>query len=355
MLSNHPLVSIITPTYNHERFIAQCIESVLAQTYPHWEMLIVDDGSTDKTAAIVKRYRDPRIRYFYQEHKGPFRLGETYNFALRQSQGELIAILEGDDWWPPDKLEKMVPLFANPKVVLAHGASDWVAWAASGRCLEVPQDPALTFPLEILENCPVGLALKIFLQTYNFITAVTVMLRKSALHKVGGFKQEPYLPLVDFTTWLHLALVGEFAYHPYPSGYWRKTPGSITMSYSREILKGFERAVCAFIDSHAKLLLELGFDPAKYRAKAVNLTSKRLKTLYEDKAAWAEFFLQLGEWQVAREIYLRNLPSLRTPVGLVLAVTGLSSTFCRINLVSPLRKTYQCTKRALGLKRKPLF
>jgi len=75
----HPLVSIITPTYNHERFIAQCIESALAQTYPHWEQIIIDDGSTDRTAEIVARYDDERIIYVRQANQGIWRLAETYN------------------------------------------------------------------------------------------------------------------------------------------------------------------------------------------------------------------------------------------------------------------------------------
>jgi len=104
------LVSVITPTYNHERFIAQCIESVLAQTYGHWEMIIVDDGSTDHTASIAEEYakKDHRIKVIRQANNGIFRLAETYNKALGLANGELIAILEGDDTWQNTKLEIQV-------------------------------------------------------------------------------------------------------------------------------------------------------------------------------------------------------------------------------------------------------
>jgi glycosyltransferase involved in cell wall biosynthesis len=87
------LVTVITPTYNHEQYIRACIESVLSQTYPKWEQVIVDDGSTDKTPEIIGSYKDKRIRYVRQENVGIFRLPETYNRALAAARGELIAML----------------------------------------------------------------------------------------------------------------------------------------------------------------------------------------------------------------------------------------------------------------------
>ena len=71
-----PLVSIITPTYNHEKFIGQCIESVLSQTFSTWEQIIIDDGSTDGTLETIARYKDKRIRYIWQENMGIWRLGK---------------------------------------------------------------------------------------------------------------------------------------------------------------------------------------------------------------------------------------------------------------------------------------
>ena len=82
-----PLVSIITPTYNHEKYIGDCIRSVQDQTYTNWEMIIVDDGSTDRTFTIAQTSADShdRIKLCTQKNLGIFRLGETYNFALALS------------------------------------------------------------------------------------------------------------------------------------------------------------------------------------------------------------------------------------------------------------------------------
>ena len=98
-----PTVSVITVTYNQSSFIGKCIESVLAQTSPDWEQIILDDGSTDATAETVEQYclKDARITFVQHEHVGIYRMSELYNMGLAASEGKLIAVLEGDDYWPP--------------------------------------------------------------------------------------------------------------------------------------------------------------------------------------------------------------------------------------------------------------
>src|SRR5258707_3339207 len=97
-----PLVTILSPAYNQRRYIGQCIESALSQTYPQWEQIIVDDGSTDGTREIVAEYGDPRIRLICLPHRGLGALAQSYNAALAAARGSLVGILEGDDAWPAD-------------------------------------------------------------------------------------------------------------------------------------------------------------------------------------------------------------------------------------------------------------
>src|SRR6266481_218476 len=94
------LVSVVIPCYNHAQFLAHAIESVLAQSYSNFELIVVDDGSTDDTAEVVKRY--PPVRYVYQENAG---LSAARNTGLRQSRGEFIAFLDADDRLLPLALE----------------------------------------------------------------------------------------------------------------------------------------------------------------------------------------------------------------------------------------------------------
>lgn len=101
------LTSIIMPSYNASRFIAQAIESVRAQTCRDWELLIADDGSTDNTVDIINQYisDDGRIRLLKGSHHGA---AEARNIAIRQAQGQYIAFLDSDDVWEPDKLEVQI-------------------------------------------------------------------------------------------------------------------------------------------------------------------------------------------------------------------------------------------------------
>lgn len=100
------LVSVIMPSYNTGRYIADSINSVLAQTYPHWELIIVDDCSTDDTDQVVAQFTDPRIRYLKNEKNSGAAVSR--NRALREAKGRFVAFLDSDDLWAPEKLQKQL-------------------------------------------------------------------------------------------------------------------------------------------------------------------------------------------------------------------------------------------------------
>ena len=104
----YPLVSIITPCFNSEKYIGETINSVLKQTYKNWELLIVDDISTDKTVEVVKEYqlKDSRIKLFVLEKKGGASIAR--NKAIAESNGKYVAFLDSDDVWKPNKLKEQV-------------------------------------------------------------------------------------------------------------------------------------------------------------------------------------------------------------------------------------------------------
>lgn len=113
-----PLVSVIIPAFNSEKYIADAIDSILEQTYKNLEIIIVDDGSTDNTAETVRRYisiqttdhRPQTIRYIYQENKGP---AAARNRGIKEAKGEYIAFLDSDDIWLPEKLELQIRCFLD--------------------------------------------------------------------------------------------------------------------------------------------------------------------------------------------------------------------------------------------------
>ena len=110
MRDNQPLVSIIMPVYNCEKYISEAIESVLSQSYQNWELLIVDDGSTDHSPEIIDRYaqKDVRIQSFHNKNEG---VSAARNFALSKISGELVTFIDSDDVYHPDRLQRMVQIF----------------------------------------------------------------------------------------------------------------------------------------------------------------------------------------------------------------------------------------------------
>ena len=114
-----PLVSVIMPAYNAAAYIAEAIESVLHQTWQPVEVIVVDDGSTDETSGAARRYVPP-IRLFDQRHAG---IGASRNRALKEARGEYLAMLDADDYWPPEKLERQMAVLASqPDVDFVFGA-----------------------------------------------------------------------------------------------------------------------------------------------------------------------------------------------------------------------------------------
>ncbi|MBS1716225.1 MAG: glycosyltransferase [Armatimonadetes bacterium] len=232
----NPKVSIITPAYNHRNLIGACIQSVRNQSFRDWEMIIVDDGSTDGTPEFVESYKDPRIKVLTQPNQGLVALAKSYNRALQASKGELIAILEADDAWPPEKLDGQVSDFDDPAIVLSWGRA--MMTDLDGHPIDLI--PRRLPPPEAMVNQPVGRASFVMCQDQflTFAFPVTVMMRRTTVEKIGGFQQEPGMPVVDMATFLKMGLEGPWAFHDRILGYWRRHPDSATKSRFPQILNG---------------------------------------------------------------------------------------------------------------------
>ncbi len=113
------MVSIITPCYNGEKYIRETIESVIAQTYPQWEMIVVDDGSQDRSVSIVSEYekKDERIRLIKQANAGS---AAARNRGIKQAEGQYIALLDADDLWHKDFLKKQIAFMKSKNAVCVY-------------------------------------------------------------------------------------------------------------------------------------------------------------------------------------------------------------------------------------------
>ncbi len=116
-----PVVSVIMPVYNVERYVARAIDSVLAQSFGDFELILIDDGGTDNSVAICQSYNDPRVKIFSQVNRG---LAGARNTGIRLATGRYIALLDSDDLWHVDKLARHVAhLGENPKVGVSYSGS----------------------------------------------------------------------------------------------------------------------------------------------------------------------------------------------------------------------------------------
>jgi len=335
-----PLVSVLTVAYNHSRFIEACITSVLQQTSTNWEQIIIDDGSTDGTGDMVRRYSDPRIRYFYQENQGIDALAQTYNCALRMAQGDLIAILEGDDLWPHDKLAALGPRFDDPGLLLAYGAVrdvDIDGHRQSGRSRSDRWRHNL--PRTILSNDPVGSATKFMLGAKgpSLIPASTVVLRRTALESIGGFQSFPGLRTTDYPTYLRLSLEGRFHYEKRIMGFRRRHLGSVT---AKNLESGhFYGEACA--DEFAKRFGQ------QVIFKAGELTE--IRASWRDGLPLIDFSLGraslvTGDWLKARS-HFRDAMKSGEPLVRIASMAGWLSSWFHLDLEPLMRRAGRASLR----------
>jgi glycosyltransferase involved in cell wall biosynthesis len=187
-----PRVSVIIPTYNRADMVGDAIQSVLDQTYSDWELIVVDDGSTDNTGDVVARYEDERIRHIHQANR---KLPGARNTGIRAAHGELIAFLDSDDLFLPRKLAQQVAfLDAHPEVGLVAGG-------------HVEVDRQLRLLREVAPwHSQTGLGLADWLYSCPFVPSA-VLVQRAWPEKVGLF-DETMRYVEDWDLWLRLAAAG---------------------------------------------------------------------------------------------------------------------------------------------------
>lgn len=255
-----PLFSILSPTFNHERFILDCLKSVRQQSDGRWEQIVVDDGSDDGTVDLVRQHADPRVTVLELPHRGIYHLAESYNAALAIARGRFVAVLEGDDVWPPDKLERQLAALADPAVVLSWGLVGITT--ASGAFVRAA--PAVDTVRSMQRRAPGEVMVDLL--RINFIPSSTVVCRREALLAIGGFQQPLDLPTADYPTWLAMCRVGRFAPVEHILGYHRAHDDSVTAVMRDELAPSLvwgARWVAALPDAELK---RLGIDREQVRA-----------------------------------------------------------------------------------------
>jgi len=195
---DNPTVSVIIPTYNRAHLIGRSIKSVLSQSYQDFEIIIVDDGSTDNTEEVVSSFNDERIRYIrHGENKGE---AAARNMGIRVARGKYIASQDSDDEWLPEKLAKQIELLKNtpPKVGVAY-TGFW----------KIENNEKTYIPFSWV-NQKEGDIHKELLKG-NFIGSPATLIRRECFKKVGMF-DEKLFHLVDWEMWLRVSKYYHFKF-----------------------------------------------------------------------------------------------------------------------------------------------
>lgn len=215
-----PTVTVIIPTYNRARFISAAIDSVVSQTFQDFELIVVDDGSTDDTVAIVNGYGNPRIRVLACAHEG---LCRALNTALRHAQGQFIARLDSDDIWLPTFLATMITrLREAPHTDVVYAVAR--AMDEEGRPLSALRGSPLRYPADAF--CSL---------LYRDVTCnIAVVATKRCLEAVGGF-DETMRWNEDWDVWLRVAMHHRFTFIDQVVAQYREHADSMTREHGVQV------------------------------------------------------------------------------------------------------------------------
>ena len=221
------MVSVIIPTYNREQVIGRSIASVLNQTYPYFELLIVDDGSVDRTKQVVEQISDERIRYIaLDKNQG---VGHARNIGMQEARYDFIAFLDSDDEWMPEKLElQMEKMLKSPeKLGAVYCRMDTMSRKTGERHIY----PPMSLDKEILEG-------QIFNQLLvkNLVGMPTLLIRRECMEKVGGGLKESLKCLEDYEWILRIAEVHRIGLVDQPLLRVHKLAGSISSNAGAYVL-----------------------------------------------------------------------------------------------------------------------
>lgn len=206
MKNNNDLITVITPVYNSEKYIAETIESVQKQTYVNWEMIIVDDCSDDNTLSVVKSIKDNRVKYLKLNKNSGAAVAR--NIALQRASGRFVAFLDADDKWKPEKLSRQVNFMLNKNIGFSFTSYE-IMRNDNNKIVTVPTELNYT---QFMKNTIIG--------------TLTVMIDRSI---VGNIRIVEVKKDHDSMTWAKILRSGYNAYGLNESlALYRKVEGSIS-------------------------------------------------------------------------------------------------------------------------------
>ena len=290
------LVSVIIPASNPGEFIRETIDSVIAQTYSNFEIIIVDDGSSDNTGEIIGSIRDDRIKYYYQPKSGM--PAQVRNKAVGLSRGELIAFLDHDDVWMPKKLEVQIAVIKNNLDIALVSTNAYYMY--DGKKTERP----------LVVGVRNGYFRDRVFIPRNGVVQSTVLVKRSIFDKVGGFNESADLfAIEDYDFWVRVYAAKSPCYYlSDPTMYFRKNTGSASGRESQVLKRSLHH--------YNKYFSSFGFSKKINRARLFEI----LVALYFRK-------IFLGDKQCAESLRSERLPKGVLATFLIWAVFSLPHKF----------------------------
>ena len=229
-----PLVSVVIPTYNHAQYLRRALLSVLDQTYVNWEVIVIDNHSTDNTDEVMEGFVGPHITYLKIHNNGV--IASSRNAGIRAARGEWIAFLDSDDWWTKDKLQVCLACIYKKVDFIYHD-------------LEIIGDESRHFRRKIIKSWQLKppVLMDLFLKG-NAVANSSAVVRKSLLERVGGINESKEMVAAeDYNTWLHIAkLTDQFVYLPLKLGYYFQHNNNTSQ---KDMSSPYKKSTNEFIDS----------------------------------------------------------------------------------------------------------
>lgn len=257
-----PLVSVIINCFNGEKFLKDALISVSSQTYQNWELIFWDNKSTDNSKKIFFEFKDRRFKYYISEKHTS--LYEARNNAIRESQGEIIAFLDADDWWEKDKLQKQIALFKNQNIGIVY--SNCYLFFENNKKIKI-------FKKEILKT---GYVTKYLFKTHG-VGLLTVLLRKEAYNSISGFNNK-YSIIGDFDMKVRLSLKWQFDCVQEPLAYYRIHDKNFSSTHNSLEIDEFEDWI-----SNKEIISNNNLKPYLHHVKQKIIFLKTIKNINEGK------------------------------------------------------------------------
>ncbi len=275
MNKSSPLISVVIPTYNHAKYLDRALKSVIEQTYKNWEIIVVDNFSSDNTEEVVLKYKYSKIKYIKVKNNGV--IAKSRNMGISNAKGDWIAFLDSDDWWEKSKLDTCINCIKkNTNIDLIY--HDLKLVNKNHRTLSKKRIKSFRLKKPIIKN----LMLK-----GNIICNSSVIVRKKIINEIGGINEsKDIIAAEDFNTWLRVAEISNnFIYLPLKLGFYFEHSMGVSQKDMSAPTRAASKDFLRYLNDFEKKKFEarMAYIKGKFEYSINNITDSKVHLLYTIK------------------------------------------------------------------------